>query len=112
MDGFQAFKQKMIQQHRDALDRMYYTITGERASETMIDGMLEEEGGGENFLQKAMREQGREKLIETIQEIRERHDAVKEIERNLLELHQTFLDMAVLVDAQGQQIDNIEAIVM
>ncbi|MCO5555984.1 hypothetical protein L7F22_009528 [Adiantum nelumboides] len=112
MDDFQALRQKMSQQHRDAIDRMYYTITGERASEAVIDSMLEEEGGGENFLQTALREQGRRQVIETIQEIRERHDAVKEFERNLLELHQIFLDMAVLADVQGQQIDNIEAVVM
>ncbi|MCO5555978.1 hypothetical protein L7F22_009522 [Adiantum nelumboides] len=74
--------------------------------------MLEEEGAGMNFLQKAVREQGRGQIIETIQEIRERHDAVKEIERNLQKLHQISLDMAVLVDAQGQQIDSIEAAVM
>jgi hypothetical protein len=39
----------------------------------------------------------------------ERHDAFKELERKLLELHQVFLDMAVLVEAQGEMLDNIEA---
>lgn len=112
MDDFQALRQKMAHQHRDAIERMYFTITGEKASEQVIDNMLEEDGGGVNFLQKAVREQGRGQIIETIQEIRERHDAVKEIEKNLLELHQIFMDMAVLVEAQGQQIDNIEAAVM
>lgn len=47
--------------------------------------------------------------MDTIQEIQERHDAVKEIERNLKELHQVFLDMAVLVEAQGAQLDDIES---
>mmetsp|Transcript_49877 Transcript_49877/g.159511 ORF Transcript_49877/g.159511 Transcript_49877/m.159511 type:complete len:89 (+) Transcript_49877:1129-1395(+) len=31
------------------------------------------------------------------------------MERKLLELHQIFLDMAVLVEAQGEMLDNIEA---
>jgi syntaxin 1B/2/3 len=47
--------------------------------------------------------------LDTIQEIQERHDAVKEIEKNLKELHQVFLDMAVLVEAQGEQLDDIES---
>lgn len=33
---------------------------------------------------------------------------MKELEQSLLELHQIFLDMAVLVEAQGEMLDNIE----
>jgi syntaxin 1B/2/3 len=50
--------------------------------------------------------------METIQEIEERHGAVKEIERNLKELHQVFLDMAVLVQAQGEELNDIESQMM
>ncbi len=65
-------------------------------------------GESETFLQKAIQEQGRGRVLDTIHEIQERHDAVKEMEKNLKELHQVFLDMAVLVQAQGEQLDNIE----
>jgi syntaxin 1B/2/3 len=34
---------------------------------------------------------------------------VKEIEKNLLDLHQVFLDMAALVEAQGHQLNDIES---
>jgi hypothetical protein len=47
-------------------------------------------------------------ILDTIAEIKERHDAVRDIEKKLLELHQIFLDMAVLVEAQGELLDNIE----
>lgn len=47
--------------------------------------------------------------MDTLAEIRERRDAVVELEKSLTELHQIFLDMAVLVEAQGEMIDNIEA---
>ncbi|KAL2345310.1 hypothetical protein Fmac_006595 [Flemingia macrophylla] len=46
-------------------------------------------------------------LIST--EIKERHDGMKELERNLKELQQEFLDMAVLIQSQGEQLDNIES---
>ncbi|KAK1379192.1 hypothetical protein POM88_025936 [Heracleum sosnowskyi] len=42
-------------------------------------------------------------------EIQERHDAVQAIEKNLMALYQDFLDMSVLVEAQGKQLDNIES---
>ena len=66
-------------------------------------------GESENFLRKAIEQQGRASVMDTIQEIQERHDAVKVIERNLNELHQVFLDMAVLVQTQGEQLDDIES---
>nr|CAB3466066.1 unnamed protein product [Digitaria exilis] len=47
-------------------------------------------------------------VLDTLQEIQERHDAVKEIERKLLDLQQIFLDLAVLVESQGEMLDNIE----
>ncbi len=86
----------------------YYTVTGKQADEETIDHIIET-GESETFLQKAIQEQGRGQIIETIREIQERHDSVKEIEKSLLELHQIFMDMAVLVEAQGEQLNNIEA---
>ena len=65
-------------------------------------------GESETFLQKAIQEQGRGRILDTINEIQERHDAVKDIEKSLNELHQVFLDMAVLVQSQGGQLDTIE----
>jgi hypothetical protein len=47
-------------------------------------------------------------VLDTLAEIQERSRAVKDLEASLLELHQIFLDMAVLVEAQGEMLDNIE----
>lgn len=51
-------------------------------------------------------------MLETVAEIQDRHDAAKEMEKSLLELHQVFLEMAVMVEAQGEQMDDIELHVM
>lgn len=48
-------------------------------------------------------------MLDTLVEIQERHAAVRELEKSLLDLHQIFLDMAVLVEAQGDMLDNIES---
>jgi len=45
---------------------------------------------------------------ELVMENLERHEALKKIQRSLTELHQVFLDMAILVEIQGDEINVIE----
>lgn len=108
MDDFQGLRARMQEEYKETIERRYFTITGEKADENTIENLIAS-GESENFLQKAIQEQGRGQIMDTISEIQERHDAVKEIEKNLIELHQLFLDMAALVEAQGQQLNNIES---
>lgn len=108
MDEFQNLRTKMNDEYKETVGRRYFTITGEQANEELIENLISS-GEGENFLQKAIQEQGRGQIMDTISEIQERHDAVKDIEKNLVELHQIFLDMAALVEAQGQQLNDIES---
>ncbi|CAF1940437.1 unnamed protein product [Brassica napus] len=76
----------------------------------MVDRLIET-GYSEQIFQKAIMEQGRGQIMDTLAEIQERHDAVRGLEKKLLDLQQVFLDMAVLVDAQGEMLDNIENMV-
>uniref|UniRef100_A0A6N2KZA3 t-SNARE coiled-coil homology domain-containing protein n=2 Tax=Salix viminalis TaxID=40686 RepID=A0A6N2KZA3_SALVM len=108
MDNFQDLRARMAAEYKETVERRYFTITGERASEETIENLISS-GESESFMQKAIQEQGRGQILDTISEIQERHDAVKEIEKNLIELHQVFLDMAALVEAQGHQINDIES---
>jgi syntaxin 1B/2/3 len=77
------------------------------ADEKTLEHLIET-GESETIFQKAIMEQGRGQILDTVAEIQERHEAVRELERKLLELHQIFLDMSVLVEAQGEMLDNIE----
>ncbi|XP_054803131.1 syntaxin-124-like [Prosopis cineraria] len=108
MDDFQGLRARMQAEYKETIERRYFTITGEKADEDTIENLIAS-GESESFLQRAIQEQGRGQIMDTISEIQERHDAVKEIEKNLIELHQVFLDMAALVEAQGQQLNNIES---
>ncbi|KAI3706572.1 hypothetical protein L6452_24403 [Arctium lappa] len=107
MNSFNDLRNKMATEYRETVQRRYYTVTGENPDESTVDTLIST-GQSETFLQKAIQEQGRGQVMDTILEIQERHDAVKEIERNLKELHQVFMDMAVLVESQGEQLDDIE----
>lgn len=108
MDDFQELRSQINDEYKETIGRRYFTITGEKANDELIDNLISS-GKSEDFLQKAIQDQGRGQIMDTISEIQERHDAILEIEKNLIELHQIFLDMAVLVDAQGQQLNNIES---
>ncbi|KAE8723045.1 SYP124 protein [Hibiscus syriacus] len=108
MDDFQALRAMMQAEYKETVERRYFTITGEKPDEETIENLISS-GESESFLQRAIQEQGRGQIMDTISEIQERHDAVKEIEKNLMELHQIFLDMAALVEAQGQQLNDIES---
>ncbi|GMI77581.1 syntaxin of plants 124 [Hibiscus trionum] len=108
MDDFQALRARMQAEYKETVERRYFTITGEQPDEETIENLISS-GESESFLQRAIQEQGRGQIMDTISEIQERHDAVKEIEKNLIELHQIFLDMAALVEAQGQQLNDIES---
>ncbi|XP_062221236.1 syntaxin-124-like [Phragmites australis] len=108
MDDFQGLRTRMAAEYKETVARRYYTVTGEKAEDSTIEALISS-GESETFLQKAIQDQGRGQVLDTISEIQERHDAVKEIERSLLDLHQVFLDMAALVEAQGHQLNDIES---
>lgn len=107
MGEFQILRQRMMEEYKETVERRYFTVTGQQADDETIENIIET-GNSETFLQKAIQEQGRGQVLETIKEIQERHDAVKDIEKNLIELNQIFMDMATLVEAQGEQLNDIE----
>ncbi|KAL2551517.1 syntaxin [Forsythia ovata] len=98
MNDFQVLREKILSDYKDSLKRRYYNATGEVPSEEVIDKMVSENGKVEIF----------EEKTEVNLENKERHESVMDIQRSLNKLHQVFLDMAVLVETQGEKIDDIE----
>ncbi|KAE9585609.1 hypothetical protein Lal_00010342 [Lupinus albus] len=108
MTEFQTLRQRIQDEYREVVERRVITVTGTRPDDETIDHLIET-GNSEQIFQQAILETGRGQVVSTVEEIQERHDAVKEIEKKLLDLHQVYLDMAVLIDAQGEILDNIES---
>ncbi|XP_009615981.1 syntaxin-132-like isoform X2 [Nicotiana tabacum] len=108
MIEFQTLRQRIDNEYREVVERRVITVTGTRPDEETINNLIET-GNSEQIFQNAIQGTGRGQVLSTVEEIHERHDAVKEIERKLLDLHQIYLDMAVLVEAQGDLLDNIES---
>jgi syntaxin 1B/2/3 len=49
-----------------------------------------------------------EEARKLVDEMHDRHTDLMEIEKNIVELHQLFMDMSLLVDQQGEKVNNIE----
>ncbi|KAJ0983315.1 hypothetical protein J5N97_011570 [Dioscorea zingiberensis] len=107
MNDFQKLRETIQNEYREVVERRVFTVTGSQPTDEMIDNLIEN-GNSEQIFQKAIQEMGRGQVTDTLKEIQERHDAVRDIETKLLDLHQVFMDMAVLVEAQGEMLDNIE----
>ncbi|KAL4353527.1 hypothetical protein GQ457_06G035900 [Hibiscus cannabinus] len=80
MKDFNALRDKILSDHSR---RIYYNATGEFP----VQDMLEKAGKVE---------------------MDSRHEAVMDMQRSLQRLNQAFLDMAVLVEAHGEKMDDIE----
>ncbi|RLN08257.1 hypothetical protein C2845_PM11G01210 [Panicum miliaceum] len=109
MDDFQGLRTRMAAEYKETVARRYYTVTGKKADDSTVEALISS-GASETLLQKAIQQAaGRGQVLDTVSEIQERHGAVREMERSLRELHQVFLDMAALVEAQGHQLNDIES---
>jgi syntaxin 1B/2/3 len=98
MCDFQSLREKIVSDHKEDLKRRYYSAVGEMPTEEELEKMIFGSGRVEIFEGKTELDVGN----------KVRHEAVMDIQRSLTKLHQVFLDMAVLVEAQGEEIDNIE----
>uniref|UniRef100_A0A0V0HJI3 Putative syntaxin-like n=1 Tax=Solanum chacoense TaxID=4108 RepID=A0A0V0HJI3_SOLCH len=95
MNDFQCLRENIVAEHKEGLRKQYSNANGKAPSEEAIEKMMEErvfEG----------------RVEKGVVENQDRHEAVKEIQKSLVELHQVFLDMAVMVETQGDQMNNIE----
>ncbi|MQM18932.1 hypothetical protein Taro_051934 [Colocasia esculenta] len=104
MDDF--FKQDAKEESRSATKAS--TMKGTRPDEEVIDRLIET-GNSEQIFQKAIQEMGRgqvhyRRIIDALEEIQERRNKPGLIQS----ISQVFMDMAVLVETQGEILDNIE----
>ncbi|CAN8271186.1 unnamed protein product [Cochlearia groenlandica] len=102
MSEFHRLRERIFADYREDLKRKYFLATGEEPSNQDMEKMIV---SGESCCV-AVKTLATE--IDTMK-TKERHEAVNDVRRSLNRLHQVFLDMAVLVETQGDKIDDIEA---
>lgn len=121
MGEFHALRFRVREDYKHTVARRYYAVTGRDADAEALERMADT-GEGEEMLSHAVRdsrgsgrkdsegaaERGMAQVQLTLDDVRRRRDAVVEVEEGMLQLHQIFLDMATLVEQQGDMLDNIE----
>ncbi|KAE8712179.1 SYP131 protein [Hibiscus syriacus] len=87
MADFQTLRETIHQEYRDVVERRVFTVTGTKPDEETIEKLIDT-GDSEQIFQKAIQEQGRGRIMDTVSEIHERHEAVRDLEKKLLDLQQ------------------------
>lgn len=80
-------------------------ITGRATTDEEIENMLES-GNPAIFTQEIITETQQAK--QSLKDIEARHNDIIKLETSIRELHSMFMDMAMLVESQGEMIDRIE----
>ncbi|XP_057764636.1 syntaxin-125-like [Salvia miltiorrhiza] len=101
MRRFQSLRTQMETDHRQIIEAKFYAITREKATAEAIDNLIASEAAG-SPIHHAIQELGRDPVAEAVAEIQERRDAMREIRRNLMALHQVLLGIAAPAAAEGQ----------
>jgi len=107
MAQYQEIQTKYKNKYRDRVERQF-RIVKPTATKDEIDEMVE---GGEQadlFTQQFLQGPGHAAARNALADIQERHKDITRLETSIQELHQLFLDMAVLVETQGELLDQIE----
>lgn len=104
MKGYQDASEQYSQKYRDQVKRRIktkYTANGENLNDAEVDKlttMVLDEGREDSIFQQCK---------DTYELIQENHRDILRIERSMRELNQMFADMALLVEEQGELMDDI-----
>lgn len=100
--------QKMQQNYRDKyrqqLERQYKIVNPNATAEEISQITNDESGAQAKIFASAVKEDSKK----TLSQMKDRFQDMKTIEKNILELHQLFLDLQTLVVEQGDMLNRIE----
>lgn len=105
MDDFQGLRAKMAAMYKESVEFKYFSLIGDKQYIEAIENMLYS-GEIEQVITEAIQEYGRDRVFDVIEEIQQRHEGAKYMQKNLIDLHRILLEMVSLVEAQGQKVMN------
>jgi syntaxin 1A/syntaxin 1B/2/3 len=105
MAEYQEVQTKYKNKFREKVERQY-RIAKPEATQQEIDDAFE--SGKTEVFTEIILDQRHAAAKEALAYIENRHRDVLKLEQSIRELHQLFMDMAILVDAQAELIDQIE----
>lgn len=105
IDVMKAFNERQ-QAYREYATAKIKEELGDRISQSALDHLLEGQAGAHVQLQQVAKKQHLNKTH--LHEVEARHRDIKRLENNIRELHDMWMDMAMIVEKQGDMVDRIE----
>jgi len=111
MAEYQEIQTKYKHKYRDRVERQLRIVKPKATPdeiEQAVEGVSQVGAASEIFQQQFLQGPGHAAARNALADIQERHKDITRLETSIQELHQLFMDMAVLVESQGELLDQIE----
>lgn len=105
MAEYQEVQTKFKNKFRERVERQYRIVKPEATQEEIQEAL---ESGNTQIFAKEILNQRHSQAKDALNYIENRHKDILRLEQSIKELQQLFFDMAILVEAQGELIDQIE----
>jgi len=105
MAEYQEVQTKFKNKFRERVERQYKIVKPDATQQEIEEAL---EGGNTQIFAKEILNQRHAQAKDALNYIENRHRDILRLEQSIKELHQLFVDMAILVEAQGEMIDQIE----
>ena len=104
---YQEMQNKFKSKYRDRVGRQLKVVRPD-ATVDEINEMIESGGDQDIFKQQMLSENSTQAARNALADIQDKHKDIMRLEQSIVELHQLFVDMSVLVETQGEMLDQIE----
>ncbi|KAI8344567.1 t-SNARE, partial [Chlamydoabsidia padenii] len=104
---YQEMEQTFDQRYRQRIERQIRIVKPDATSDE-VDDIIDSDRSNEVFTQSLMHAGRTSQAKAVLNEVQDRHQDIKRIEKTILELHQLFIDMSVLVEQQGETLKEVE----
>ncbi|CDS12869.1 hypothetical protein LRAMOSA05053 [Lichtheimia ramosa] len=104
---YQDVERLYDQKYRQRVERQI-RIVKPNATQEEVDRFIDSDDSPQVFAQSLMHATRTNQARAVLSEVQTRHDDIKHIEKTILELHQLFSDMQMMVEQQGETLTNVE----
>lgn len=105
MQDYQDRQTKYKKKYEDMCKRQY-RIVKPNATDDELQQVIE--NGGQQIFTDHMLSTRSQKAEDALKDVQDKHKDIQKLEASIQELHQLFVDLSVLVESQGEMLDNIE----
>mmetsp|Transcript_33352 Transcript_33352/g.69838 ORF Transcript_33352/g.69838 Transcript_33352/m.69838 type:complete len:308 (-) Transcript_33352:166-1089(-) len=104
---YQEIQTRYKEKYRERVGRQLKVVKPD-ATKAEIDALMESGGDKDIFTQTLLQQRSDQAAKNALADIQDKHKDIMRLEQSLVELHQLFIDMATLVESQGEMLDQIE----